>query len=84
MVRRRREELKSKGPESLLNQRGPDVKVNSPFHSGSGLCPDRDQAMTSWLLCYELHGTGFRNVNFAFILPNGRKSPAHTEGKERL
>lgn len=84
LVRRRREELKSKGPASVLNKRGPDVKVNSPFHSESHLCPDRNQAMTSWLLCYELHGTGSRDVNFLFIIPNGRKSPANTEGKVRL
>lgn len=71
-------------PESVLNKRGPDVKINSPFHSESHLCPDRNQAMTSWLLCYELHGTGSRDVNFPFIIPNGRKSPANTEGKVRL
>lgn len=43
MLVRRREELKSKGPESVLHKRGPDVK-GSPFHSESGLRPDRESS----------------------------------------
>lgn len=37
---------------------------------------------TCFAMCYTSQAN--RDVNLALVLPNGRKSPADTKGKERL